>query len=264
VSIARPKVLVVLPTLGDRLGLLERALASVDAQRSSVEVTLAVVTPRAKQAARSLAKKYGATLIDDPGRGMSAAINAGLALRTTEEFYIWLGDDDYYLPDGLATLTELFMQQREAVVAYGGCEYVKDTGEVLWTSKAGALAKVMIGVGPNLIPHPAALMRLDAVEKSGGYDESLRYAMDLDLFLTLRDHGEFVSTTTAVSAFGWQPESLTVSGRNASAREARVVKRQHLPGWARPYEPLWAYPVMWASALAAHRITKKASLANNG
>jgi glycosyltransferase involved in cell wall biosynthesis len=244
--------------------LLERALRSVDAQRKSVDVTLIMVVPRDKAEARKLGEQYGARIIDDPGAGMSAAINAGLAARDGEEFYIWLGDDDFYLPDGLARLANLIVRDPNTVVAYGACDYVDDSGHVLWTSRAGSLAKRIVGFGPNLIPHPAALMRLDAIEAAGAYDHSLRYAMDLDLFLSLREHGTFASTTQTVSAFGWQPESLTVSDRKASAEEARRVKREHLPSWARVVEPLWAQPVAWASAYAAHRISKKASLVNTG
>ena len=254
----------VLPTLGDRLAHLERALRSVEAQRESADVSVVMVVPSGKKQARALGKKFGATLVDDPGEGMSAAMNAGLDTRLDEEFYIWLGDDDYYLPGGVTVLANLLTSNPKAVVAYGGCHYVDDSDEVLWTSKAGSLAKRIVGFGPNLIPHPAALMRIDAVQIVGGYDESLRYAMDLDLFLSLRAQGEFVSTTEAVSAFGWQPESLTVSGRSASAEEARRIKRHHLPTWLLPLEPLWAYPVVWASALAAHRISKKATVGNNG
>jgi glycosyltransferase involved in cell wall biosynthesis len=255
---------VVLPTLGDRISLLERALRSVDAQRQDVDISLVVVVPSSKHDARVLAQRYGATLIDDPGRGMSAAINAGLTARETEDFYIWLGDDDFYLPGGILTLAHLFNDHPDAVVAYGACDYVNDAGDVLWTSKAGSLATAILGFGPNLIPHPAALIRLDALQNLGGYKEALRYAMDLDVFLSLRSHGAFLSTTASVSAFGWQPESLTVSDRNASATEARRVKRGHLPPWLLTVEPLWAYPVAWASRLAAHRISKKASLGNNG
>ena len=43
--------------------------------------------------------------------------------------------------------------------------------------------------GPNLVPQPSSLTRLDALVAAGGYDESLRYAMDLDTFLRLATAG---------------------------------------------------------------------------
>ena len=166
-----------------------------------------------------------------------------------------MGDDDQFRPGGLATLKRLLVHNPHAPVAYGGCDYVDDSDAVLWVSKAGGLASQMLGFGPNLIPHLSAMMRLDALEASGGYDESLRYTMDLDVLLRLKKRGSFVSTTTVTSAFGWQPSSLTVDNRSASAKEARVVKRLYVPAWLRWCEPLWAYPVAWVSAFAAHRIS---------
>lgn len=256
------RVLVVLPTLGDRVKQLESALESVDRQRSDVQLTLVVVVPSSARKARSLARKYGATVVDDPSNGMSAAINAGIAARSDEEFYIWLGDDDLYRPGGLRSLVQALDAHPRAAVAYGACDYV-DNDDVLWTSRAGVWARRMVGLGPNLIPHPAALIRLDAIDAVGAYDESLEMVMDLDLFLRLKRVGELVSVPLVVSAFGWHPNSLTVNNRRKSADEARMVKRRYLSRWALVFEPLWEYPVQWASALAARRLSRRLNQAAN-
>jgi glycosyltransferase involved in cell wall biosynthesis len=251
------EILVVLPTLGDRPEKLERALTSVDAQRPGVSVRVVLVVPENKKDVIARAKAHRVDVVADPGTGMSGAINAGLATRKGEQFYIWLGDDDYYQPGGLATLRDLLRGDNQAVVAYGGCDYVDDDGDVLWTSKAGWLGSFLIGKGPNLVPHPAAMMRLDALEEVGGYDENLSLVMDLDVLLTLKKKGRFVHTTEVVSAFGWHPDSLTVHDRKKSGREARIVKRRHLPATLRLLEPLWEYPVGWASTWAAHTLNRK-------
>ena len=232
----------------------ERALESVRNQGNGVH--LVVVIPRGKKDGRALAENAGATVVDDPGRGMSAAINAGLRARGTEQFYIWLGDDDAYRPEALGALRNLLTAHPQAVVAYGACDYVNDQAETVWSSKAGRFARWLIGIGPNLIPHPAAMIRLDALEAIGGYDEELSLAMDLDVFLKLKKKGSFVSTSQVVSQFGWHPESLTVQDRKRSSDEARLVKRRHLPAWVKPFEPLWEYPVQWASGLAARSLSR--------
>lgn len=255
----KPRVLVVLPTLGERLDSLRRALESVEIQRRDVALTLALVLPKSATQARELAREFGAVVVDDPGTGMSAAINAGMGVRKSEEFYIWLGDDDAYRPGGLAALVNLLESDPGAVVAYGACDYVDNDGAVLWTSRAGSLARWMVGIGPNLIPHPAALIRLDALEVVGGYDPDLSLVMDLDVFLKLKKHGRFISTTRVVSAFGWHPGSLTVQDRSRSGAEARKVKRRHLNPVVRVCEPLWEYPVSWASHLAARRLNRQRS-----
>ncbi len=160
--------------------MLQRAFESARAQGSDVH--LVVVVPKTEEKARTLAKRSGATIVDDPGRGMSAAINAGLSRRSNESYYIWLGDDDAFCAGGLEALKSLMESSPGAVVAYGACEYVNDAGDVVWTSRVGRLARLMLGFGPNLIPHPAALIRLDALEEIGGYDPTLQRVMDLDVF----------------------------------------------------------------------------------
>lgn len=252
-----PDVLVVLPTLGTRNDRLRQALASIDAQRSDVVVTVALVVPREATEAREIGTEFGVILVDDPGLGMSAAMNAGRQVATTEKATIWLGDDDAYEPGGLGVLFELLMTSPQAVVAYGGCRYVDDSGKTLWVSQAGGLAQALIGFGPNLIPHPAAMIRLSALEAAGGYDESLRLVMDLDVFLSLKKVGRFVSTTVPVAVFGWHDNSLTVAGRVESEKEARLVKRRHLTGWLRPVAWLWEWPVAWASRLAATTLNRR-------
>lgn len=234
--------------------MLQRAFDSVRAQGSDVH--LVVVVPKTEKKARTLAKKYGATIVDDPGEGMSAAINAGISARTNESYYIWLGDDDAFCAGGLGALKSLLESSPGAVVAYGACEYVNDAGDVVWTSRAGRLARLMLGFGPNLIPHPAALIRVDALQEIGGYDPTLQMVMDLDVFLKLKEKGRFVSTSRPVSQFGWHEDSLTVADRKKSSNEARMVKRRHLSPVLRLIEPLWEFPVQWASHLAARSLSR--------
>lgn len=165
---------------------------------------------------------------------------------------------------GLALLLNRLEGDLGAVVAYGGCQYVDPEGRVLWTSAAGRLATFLLPWGPDLIPNPAAMIRLDALEAIGGFDEQLKFALDLEAFLALRSHGRFLATREPVAAFRWHPESLTVSDRSGSSRESEMVKRRHLPAVLRPISPLWDLPVRWASRLAAARVTARARALASG
>jgi GT2 family glycosyltransferase len=250
-------ILVVLPTLGDRLDTLAETLESIELQRKDVDFTLALVSPEDAIKARKMAQKYKAILIDDPKVGISEAINAGLRARTTESFYAWMGDDDLFRPGGLKLLKELIESKPSNVVSYGACEYIDSDGRVLATSKAGKLAQFLLPWGPDLIPHPGAMIKLDALEAIGGFDKSLKYVMDLDAFLKLQKLGHFISTKKVVSAFRWHPDSLTVSNRSRSSAEAEMVKRRHLPRFLRPIAALWEVPIRWASSRAAIAVNKR-------
>lgn len=252
------EVLVVLPTLGDRLETLRETLETVSAQRADVALTLAVVAPPGATAARALAEEYGAIIVDDPKEGISAAINCGLAARTTETYYAWIGDDDVFRPGGLATLKAILEKRPDAVLAFGGCDYIDPDGRTITVSNAGPLAIFLLPWGPDLIPHPGTMIRLDDLVAIGGFDTKLKYAMDLDAFLTLRAKGKFAYTRVSVSGFRWHPDSLTVANRLASSREAEAVKRRHLPAALKPISGLWHRPIRWASSFAAGRVNAQA------
>lgn len=252
-------ILVILPTLGDRIDLLGDTLRTIDAQRAEVGLTLVVIAPPDATQARALSERHGAIVVDDPKAGISAAINRGLAARTGETYYAWIGDDDLFRPGGLALLKGLLDSDPSAALAYGGCDYIDPSDKILAVSNAGALAKFLLPWGPDLIPHPGTMIRLDALQAIGGFDPGLKYAMDLDAFLKLRRHGRFLWTRTSVSAFRWHPDSLTVANRLNSSRESEGVKRKHLPVWLRPLSPLWNHPIRWASAFAARRVSSAAN-----
>jgi GT2 family glycosyltransferase len=252
------EVLVVLPTLGDRLDTLRLTLESVNEQRKDLAITLALVAPTGATAARDLGASMGAIIVDDPKQGISAAINRGMAARTTETYYAWIGDDDLIRPGGLARLHAIIDPRPDAVVAFGGCDYIDPDGRTITVSNAGRLALILLPWGPDLVPNPGTLVRLDALEAIGGFDESVKYALDLDAFLKLRSHGKFLWTRESVSAFRWHADSLTVANRLPSSLESEAVKRRHLPAALRPISPLWAYPIRWASAVAASRVNARA------
>lgn len=253
-----PQVLVVLPTLGDRIESLRETLGTVDAQRADVGLTLVVVAPPGATEARLLAAEFGAVVVDDPKKGISEAINCGLRARTTESYYAWIGDDDVFRPGGLLRLKRILDTRRDAVLAFGGCDYIDPEGRTISVSNAGALAIFLLPWGPDLIPHPGTMIRLDDLEQIGGFDTSLKFAMDLDAFLKLRSHGKFAYTRDSVSGFRWHPDSLTVANRLASSTEAESVKRRHLPTGLRPISGLWHRPIRWASALAAGMVNARA------
>jgi GT2 family glycosyltransferase len=255
---ADPKLLVVLPTLGTRLDLLAEALDSCVEAGKSVPLTVAVIVPKKASKARQLAKNASARIIDDPGTGMATAVNSGLASAASERYYVWVGDDDRLVASGIAALVDELEKDDKAVVAHGKCDYITHAGAVIGTSGAGVLARLLLPWGPNLIPHPGTIVRISALRSIGFFDPALNYALDLDVFLKLRGKGTFVSRPVVSAQFRWHPESLTVADRHASSVEAMAIKRRHLPAWARPFSPLWHWPVAWASMIASEIVNARA------
>jgi glycosyltransferase involved in cell wall biosynthesis len=250
------EVLIVIPTLGERIDFLGQALESIAQQ--SISADIVVVTPEHQTQAQALAQQFGASFLVDPG-SLPGAINLGVAsANSNHKFVNWLGDDDLLTPDSLRACVNALNQNPKAVVAYGACQYIDDAGSQLWVSKAGKWADRILPWGPDLIPQPGMLIRTRAWDQVGGVDPTLSHAFDLDLLLKLRAQGEFVSVDSVVSCFRWHPDSLTVSDRTKSLDESQAIKRRYLSPTQHRFKWLWEQPVRKATRIAAGRLNERA------
>lgn len=250
-----PSLLVVIATLGKRNDYLEQTLKSIKSQEFK-NVAITLVYPLSNKETQTLAKKYNAKSIADPG-SMSSAVNLGIIDGWDQYQYVaWIGDDDLYLPGSFtATITALEKYPR-GVAVFGYCEYIDQTGKHLFDSKAGVFAPFIASWGPNLIPLPGTVFRCESLKKLDYlFDDSLRYAMDLDIFLRLKKIGKLISVNTPVSAFRWHIDSTTVANRNASLKETELVRRKYTPKILRPFVPFWEVPVRMATRIAAKRVS---------
>ncbi len=246
--------LFVVPTLGERPDLLAKSLASITSQGID-RLDLVVVAPTGR-GVEKLAAEYGARFVHDPARGgLSGALNAGLgAARAGTEYFAWLGDDDLLAVGSLAATCAALTADPTAVLVFGWCDYIDADGAVVFRSRAGRIAAATLTFGPNLIPQPGSLMRFDAVVAAGGLDESVRLAMDLDLFLRLRRRGRLVALPRTLASFRWHADSATVRGETESMEESDQLRMKYLPRpLARIYRVL-RWPGRWALVAAKRRV----------
>ena len=187
-----PKVLVVLPTLGDRLDTLRETLGSVDSQREDV----CVDTRRRRSPTRPCRTRDGR--VDGcsgrrrPERGHLGG-NQPRPRRT---------DDPRRTTPGSATTIS---SARAGCVAFATC-CARPEGRARLRrlrlhrsggahdrheQRGGSLAVFLLPWGPDLIPHPGTMVRLDDLLAIGGFDPRAQVRMDLDAFLKLRRHGRF-------------------------------------------------------------------------
>ena len=250
-----PRILVVIPTLGERLESLDRTLSSIRDQ-AGVLVDMLLVAKTNTPALSAIADRYKANIIVHPGN-ISATINAGFAQASETHKYIsWLGDDDMLRSNDLANASALLDSNPTAVVAYGSCDYVDRNGNLLFTHRPPPAAPMLLQFVPGLIKQEACLFRRSALQQIGGLDEKLKYTMDLDLLLRLRRIGSFAKTDRVLAAFCWHADSLTIANRKASLDEAQQVQCHHLRGIASMLNPLWKYPIRYLIFILNWKINK--------
>jgi hypothetical protein len=199
--------------------------------------------------------------LDDPTTGLATAIDYGLRnFPSNIEFINWLGDDDLLCPRSISLTVECLRLDPYASMVYGGCNYIDEDGNPLWTNKSGRYAKVLMRCGPQLIPQPGALFRRDAYEQIGGLNSQYKWAFDLDLFLRLSKWGKFHFIPHTLANFRWHDGSLSVGGRQGSVKEASEIRTAALPKQLRSISPIWEWPLRKIILYAGRRITRRAAM----
>jgi GT2 family glycosyltransferase len=223
-SLRPPSVLYVVPTLGRRPDYLARTLASLR-QAGNVQVTVVLVAPASADHLGAVAHDAGVTHMTQTGSGISNAINVGWREHGAgHEYWAWLGDDDELTDSSTATAVGYLQRHPKASMVYGWCDYIDGEGRQQFRARPSALAARLLRWGPDLVPQPGSVARASAVREVGYLDESLRYAMDLDLFLRLADVGKIGYVPRLLARFRWHEGSTTVGAPAESDAEARLVR----------------------------------------
>lgn len=248
----------VVPTLGERPKFLTQCLESI---RASGAGTICLVAPIEFDFSALIESGLVDQFCPDPGKGLAAAINAGIASLPAKAQYVnWLGDDDLLRP-GAATLLALSLESTPgSVFAYGGCDYIDESGERIWTNSSGAWAAKALAFGPDLVPQPSSLFLRSAFEKVNRLDENYKLAFDFDLFLKLSKIGSAVFVPEVLASFRWHLDSLTVSSRKASVREASQVRQNNRNKAQRTLgvflEPLVRFATFYAGVMLSRKLLK--------
>ena len=228
---------IVIPTLGTRGEYLATCLQSL---KDSEIGHVCVVCPSNVDLTNYIEAGLIDQIVVDPGKGLAAAINAGVnSLPSNISIINWLGDDDYVNPTSIDAALSVLTSNESTVMVYGSCTYVDQDSNVVWRNRSGAFAAKVLRFGPCLIPQPGALIKREAFVKVGGLNESLGWAFDLDLFIKLSKLGTLNYARLNLASFRWHSESLTVSLRRNSVHEASSVRISHLHPFTRCLSFLW-------------------------
>ena len=161
--------------------------------------------------------------------GIGHAMNRGIA-AASGRYIAHLHADDYYAgPAVLATV------RRHIDDARGGCppawvvgniQVLKD-GRLLPPHALPPFSFHSFAAGRAWVPHPAVFVRRDVFALVGGFDEGLRYAMDVDLWLRLGAFSRPAMVDAVLAVFRDHAGSVSSRNRIAARREEFAVRRRH-------------------------------------
>lgn len=236
------KLLVVTPTLGSSSWLAE-TVASVAAHGGGAVQVL--VAPAEKTAA--LAARFPTVRVaTDPGGGMYAALNAGLAAASDWEAFTYLNDDDVLLPDFAANVRAVEAAGAGApCIAYGGVRLIGTGGQRLGAipiSPAPELNRRLYAQRLEPVYQHGTVVTRAVVEQIGAFDAQLRFCGDSEFLARACVHGvRFLRATgRETAAFRLRAGQLTKN------RAAMVAERQRVDEKLGLLAPQPAGALRWA------------------
>lgn len=169
---------------------------------------------------RALDRPY--RLIENVRGGVSRAMNEGVRVATGD-VVAHLHSDDYYLRPNVLSTVAGHLQSSGRGWLFGRTMALID-GRLRpddYVAPRHSFEQLLKG---NYIPHPATFVRREWMERAGGFDTGLKYAMDYDLWLRLARLGDPVQLDEPLAAFREHEGSLSYSPGNRLAAMAEDMR----------------------------------------
>jgi glycosyltransferase involved in cell wall biosynthesis len=227
---------------------LARAIASVRKQQFPV-CEIIVVDDGSSDRTSAVAHNLGSDLVvlSQSNAGPSAARNYG-ARKAQGDFLAFLDADDYWYPEKLASQMRIFREH--ASVAFCSAEFVTFPTDApiptrgTWDGNWNLIHDFREVLQNPYLGTPTVVMRAEVFHECGGFDESIRFGEDVDLWMRaassrLSARIPFPLTAVAVSASSLTSKggesvdlgNLAVLAKFAAAHPAIV--QQHRRGFHR-------------------------------
>ena len=230
-----PLFSIVIPVL-NQASFIERALRSVLSQ-SCRDFEMIVVDGGSTDGTVDILARYAAQIAwqcSEKDGGQSDALNKGFA-HAAGKYFFWLNADDILLPDALASLAKAIGQPADSAArqpTLGGLQWIvgnmmiidKDD-RIMRCLRDGAWHDVLYRHAPVQVYGPSAVFQRRLFESVGGFDVSLQYAMDTDLWLRFQLAGaRYVRLNRYLWGFRFHSGSKT-NGGGAATEDIQAAER---------------------------------------
>lgn len=170
-----------------------------------------------------------------PDKGQADAIFRGFE-RATGEIFCYVNSDDLLLPGSLEMVGRWFREHPDEEWVVGGSILIDGLGKPIIRSRRG-LPEADLGVKvtfKRLLLHncggfhqPASFWRRSAFEQAGGFDRTLRFCFDYDLFFRLARRRPSGRIRSFLAAFRYHPASKTSTLESVFREENETLWKRY-------------------------------------
>ncbi|GEM_PF-823455 len=230
----RPFVTIAIPAFNHE-GYIKEAIESVLAQDFK-DWELIIIDDGSTDATPEIIDSYEdqpkIRIFHQQNMGLSPTLNRAVTLAKGE-FFNFLPSDDYFHVSKLSKQVQVLRQRPESICIFSDQIPVDANGKVIdknleiqkWHRVPFEDERHIL---PNLfernfIPAPSALIRIDSLKAVGGFDESLIYTQDYDLWMRLLPTGKAFWLHEPLLYYRWHGENLTYKAEEAVNFERAYV-----------------------------------------
>ena len=162
-----------------------------------------------------------------PNAGLSASRNRGIS-QAKGELISFIDADDLWTLDKLQAQWQALQENPQAAVAYSWTDYIDESSKFIKSGRRikandDAFSKLLLF---NFLENGSnPLIRQKALEKVGGFDESLTAAEDKDMWLRLAANYEFVCVEKPQILYRTSTTSMSTNLKRQEAASLKVIER---------------------------------------
>ena len=177
-------------------------------------------------------RKYDSQLtywVSEKDRGQADAVYRGFEM-STGDIVAWINSDDIYLPGAFKKVGAMFARHRDAEMIVGAHTVVDERGVVLDRYAAYNQDFESLLLFGQRIPQMSTFLKRDAFFSVGGFDRTLQFAFDYDLFLRIARHRTPLRCPAFLAAQrGHASMKSKTLWESVGIREAEQLQKLHAP-----------------------------------
>lgn len=219
-----PLVSIVIPSFNQGRFLRETLDSTLGQDYRPIEVL--VIDGASKDESLDVLRGYHAPELQwwsEPDRGVTDAVNKGLA-RARGEILAVQSSDDVYLSGAVAAAVEAFEKEPRPGLVYGDVEYIDAESRVKGRSELPPFDLAEYVGKRVFVPQPAAFFTRAAAETAGEWRSEASYAADAEFYLRIATQHRVVKLDRLMARYRYHQEQRDRAGARIADDWEKVVR----------------------------------------